>query len=97
MPEYRWTDTGVQNMGVSQILYLYENIWVRENPYSGIFYIVGCIKRDSSTGVSLQIYKIFKNLFLHNTSGRTLLKLLSFSFVSVVVLTYIYDVFKRPH
>ena len=75
-------------------IYLYARIYGPDKTLSGIFYKVGCIKRDSGTGVFLQIYKIFKNLFLHNTFGRVLLKL-SFSFVSVLVLTYIYEVFKH--
>ena len=29
----------------STIMPLYENVWVRENPYSGIFYAVSLIKR----------------------------------------------------
>ena len=60
--------------------------------------VPGCrtayLKRDSSTSVFLQILESF-----FRTAGQLLLKLLLlfFSFVSFIVLTYVYEVFERAH
>ena len=60
--------------------------------------VPGCrtayLKRDSSTSVFPQILESF-----FRTAAQLLLELLLlfFSFVSFVVLTYVYEVFKRAH